>query len=86
MSIIDPIKIKLKVGLEIHQQLSTKHKLFCNCPNIEDDVADYKFERNLRPTQSELGQIDNAAIFESTKNLSISLIILNSLIRNLIFF
>ena len=71
MSIIDPIKIKLKVGLEIHQQLSTKHKLFCNCPNIEDDVAVYKFERNLRPTQSELGQIDNAAIFESTKNFNV---------------
>ena len=71
MSIIDPIKIKLKVGLEIHQQLSTKNKLFCKCPNIEDNTADYKFERNLRPTQSELGQIDNAAIFESTKNFNV---------------
>jgi len=71
LSIIDPTKIKLKVGLEIHQQLSTKNKLFCKCPNIEDDTADYKFERNLRPTQSELGQIDDAAIFESTKNFNV---------------
>jgi len=29
---IDYNKIELKVGLEIHRQLDTKHKLFCNCP------------------------------------------------------
>ena len=30
---MDYNKIGLKVGLEIHQQLGTLNKLFCNCPN-----------------------------------------------------
>ena len=30
-------EIGLKVGLEIHQQLDTGKKLFCNCKIVEDD-------------------------------------------------
>jgi glutamyl-tRNA(Gln) amidotransferase subunit E len=65
--ILDPVVIDLRVGFEIHQQLATKHKLFCNC-NYED-VKNYQlsFIRKLRPTQSELGSFDPAAIFEFKK-------------------
>ncbi|HSA73620.1 MAG TPA: Glu-tRNA(Gln) amidotransferase subunit GatE [Nitrososphaeraceae archaeon] len=58
---------KLKVGLEIHQQLGTKNKLFCDCKIIDSNEYDFTFKRNLRPTQSEMGSYDQAALFESKK-------------------
>lgn len=60
--------IGLKVGLEIHQQLNTKHKLFCNCPTILTESSEKDvFERYLRPAMSELGEVDVAAYFEWKK-------------------
>lgn len=68
MKEIDYEKVGLKVGLEIHQQLNTATKLFCNCPTIlRDDNPDFTIIRELRPTQSELGEIDPAAKFEFEK-------------------
>ena len=65
-------KIGLKVGLEIHQQLNTSAKLFCNCqPELFKEEPEVTFLRRLRPTQSELGQIDPAAYFEFQKGLKI---------------
>ena len=58
---------KLKVGLEIHQQLDSKNKLFCKCKIIDSTEYDLTFTRNLRPTQSEMGSYDQAALFESKK-------------------
>ena len=64
-------KLGLKMGLEIHQQLNTKHKLFCPCKTelIDEDYNEI-VERNLRPTQSELGEIDRAALQESLRGLN----------------
>lgn len=58
---------KLKVGLEIHQQLDSKNKLFCNCKTVDSTEHDFTFKRILRPTQSEMGSYDQAALFESKK-------------------
>ena len=71
MTEFDINNIGLKVGLEIHQQLDTKKKLFCDCTPIEDDEFSRKFSRRLRAAKSELGKIDPAALFESTKSKTI---------------
>jgi glutamyl-tRNA(Gln) amidotransferase subunit E len=63
----DPEAINLKVGFEIHQQLDTSRKLFCNCRCRETENYDTSFIRKLRPTQSELGAYDPAALFEFKK-------------------
>ena len=55
-------------GIEIHQQLDTK-KLFCDCSTALVDEEGQKFFRRLRPTQSELGEIDRAALMQAEKKL-----------------
>ncbi|MDH7508819.1 MAG: Glu-tRNA(Gln) amidotransferase subunit GatE [Methanomassiliicoccales archaeon] len=56
------------IGLEIHQQLDTK-KLFCSCDSTLVDHEGASITRRLRPTQSELGDIDRAALAEAEKRL-----------------
>jgi glutamyl-tRNA(Gln) amidotransferase subunit E len=69
---IDYAKVGLKVGLEIHQQLNTGSKLFCSCPpELFKEEPEITFLRRLRPTQSELGQVDPAAYFEFQKGVKI---------------
>ena len=69
---IDYAKVGLKVGLEIHQQLYVASKLFCSCPpELFKEDPEITFLRRLRPTQSELGQIDPAAFFEFQKGVKI---------------
>ncbi len=56
-----------KCGLEIHQQLLTKSKLFCRCPaGIYQEPDDYDAEvvRHMRPTLSEMGEYDGTALME----------------------
>ena len=63
-------ELGLMMGLEIHQQLDSKTKLFCRCPNsLTDKKPERKIFRRSRPTQSELGEIDRAAYEESQRNL-----------------
>ena len=65
MSQTDYQRVGLRVGLEVHRQLDTTHKLFCDCPTILTTAPPtIRFQRRLRPTQSELGQIDPAVLFE----------------------
>lgn len=63
--------VGLKVGLEIHQQLATNKKLFCNCSPVESDEYTIKFQRKLRAVKSELGEYDPAALFERSKSKTI---------------
>ena len=67
MTSYDPSDLGLVAGLEIHQQLDTETKLFCNCPTTQRDEGDAtrEFTRYLHPTPSELGEIDEAALEES---------------------
>ena len=55
--------VGLVAGIEIHQQLDTKEKLFCHCPTTLMDNAGHtgEFFRYLRATESEMGEIDRAA-------------------------
>jgi glutamyl-tRNA(Gln) amidotransferase subunit E len=55
--------IGLTAGIEIHQQLNTKEKLFCHCLTLLRDSTEHsgEFFRYLRVTESEMGEIDRAA-------------------------
>jgi len=61
-------ELGLKAGLEIHQQIDSKEKLFCRCPTMIKYIGDSDFEffRYLRATESEMGEKDRAAV-EQTK-------------------
>lgn len=61
-------------GLEVHQQLDTREKLFCRCPAgryQKDDEYDAEVIRHMRPTLSELGEYDGTALmeFKTRKNI-----------------
>lgn len=60
-------KIGFTSGLEVHQQVKTKHKLFCHCPAglfQKADEYDAEIIRHMRPTLSELGEYDGTALME----------------------
>ena len=68
-------RIGFMSGLEVHQQLLTDKKLFCNCPaGVYHESEDYDAEviRHMRPTLSELGEYDGTALmeFKTRKNIT----------------
>ncbi len=65
---LEYIRLGLRCGLEIHQQLDTG-KLFCKCPSKLDERVDGRVERFLRPVPSETGEFDPAALAEFRKGL-----------------
>ncbi|HDI86531.1 MAG TPA: Glu-tRNA(Gln) amidotransferase subunit GatE [Candidatus Korarchaeota archaeon] len=65
---LDYRELGLKVGIEIHQRLATREKLFCHCPPfMRHDEPHLWVRRRLRVSYSELGSIDPAARFETLR-------------------
>ena len=57
----------VKIGLEIHQQLDTAHKLFCACPIVREESFSLSAKRRLRAVAGEMGNVDPAAFYEVAK-------------------
>jgi len=62
-------KLKFKAGLEIHQQLDSEKKLFCNCPTLlRKDFPEFIVKRKLHAVAGESGVIDVAALYQKSLN------------------
>lgn len=59
---------EMMCGIEIHQQLDTK-KLFCSCASCLCEEGEGEYYRKLRPTTSEMGEVDRAALVQFQRNL-----------------
>ncbi len=68
-------KIGFKCGLEIHLQLNTDKKLFCNCPNRRSRDFPITIARKIRPSAGELGKMDAAALQEFLRERKFSYLI-----------
>ena len=72
---LDPKEIDYKnlgfhAGLEVHHQIKSQRKLFCNCkPEMVKSTTepDYRFERYFRPVLGEMGDYDPGMLIEYEK-------------------
>jgi glutamyl-tRNA(Gln) amidotransferase subunit E len=66
-------KLGLKIGIEIHQQLDSRTKLFCNCPNHLHGTRppDFTVLRQQRPVLGEEGKFDKGMLVEFLKRGSV---------------
>jgi glutamyl-tRNA(Gln) amidotransferase subunit E len=65
MAAADYAALGFMSGLEVHQQLVTRGKLFCRCPaGRRVRRVDAEVLRHMRPTLSELGEYDGCALME----------------------
>lgn len=65
---VDFKKMGFKAGIEVHHQIDTKRKLFCNCtPKLSYGEPDYRFERYFRPVLGEMGDFDEGMLIEYEK-------------------
>lgn len=70
MDEIDFSKLGLKCGIEIHQQLDTKHKLFCDCSTAFSGAKPMlEVVRKMRIVAGESGEVDTAALGEAAKGI-----------------
>src|SRR5687768_16171998 len=80
---LDHKAVGFRCGLEIHQQLDTR-KLFSPCPSgvVEPDQVQARtiavIDRRLRATQSELGELDPAALAEARKGKALRYLAIDS--------
>lgn len=73
MTAEDYAAIGLRCGLEVHQQLLTRTKLFCRCPaGHYTSVFDAEVLRHMRPTLSEMGEYDGTALMEKKTRKNIT--------------
>lgn len=59
---------EMMCGIEIHQQLDTR-KLFCDCMSHLCDDGQGAYYRRLRPTTSEMGEVDRAALAQFQRHM-----------------
>lgn len=67
---VDFAKMGFKAGLEVHHQIRSNRKLFCNCKPVlitSSTQPDYTFERNFRPVLGEMGDFDEGMLIEYEK-------------------
>jgi len=66
---IDCVKLGLKCGIEIHQQINSKHKLFSKAKStlIKNENLDKQIIRKLRFSSGENNEIDKSALEEFKK-------------------
>lgn len=62
------LRLGLKAGLEIHQQLNIGGKLFCRCPSfLRNEKPDLTVRRKLHKVPGETGEVDVAVEYEAAK-------------------